>query len=407
MPSSYCQTSTCSKDDGSSYAIEYNFKQYYSYKIDVKAFYSSSTIDSKPSINVPTVQLSLFSTLTNLINDKTTVCDAVPSNYYSPGLANSLFLFSPNQDNTYSTGSFNGNPSSMKYVVLTSHLGDYTTYALIKKITINETPPFFLQASSTSITCGSTSPITFTVNKLNEATSGVTTYTWNLGEANGWDYMGSQASPTITTPGNSITLTPRCGEQPKGLSATVTFNGGTFTTNSVPNIIVNPPPITQSSNPTLCSGTQQYSLYGVPCGATVTWSGSDNNIATVSGNGNSANVTQVGNGSFLLTAVVSGLCGSSTNKTFNFSIEVGGPIPIQNVLINSGMVDPNFLCPNTNYSFVIEPTLYQRYEWALPYGWDATNNSGGPSPWVCYDYELDVLTDNSNSGMVGVRSVNE
>jgi len=128
----------------------------------------------------------------------------------------------------------------------------------ISRIVIENIP--IISASATSISCGATTPITFTVS--NGAT-GITGYTWNLGANNGWQYNGSDASPTITTAVNTLTLTPTCGMALSSISATVNTNTGNYNS-TTSTITVTQPTINMSiasasGNYSVCN-TDNYSI---------------------------------------------------------------------------------------------------------------------------------------------------
>ena len=143
----------------------------------------------------------------------------------------------------------------------------------IKKIVITETVPinFTLAPSSTTITCGATTPVTFTVTNGGN-TPGVTGYTWNLGSSNnGWLYNGSAAPAIITTgaTGNSLSLTPVCGSALSSVSATVTANALNYNTNTA-SVTVNQPSLTIFGNSNTCTSSN-YFVSGLPCNTTVAW----------------------------------------------------------------------------------------------------------------------------------------
>lgn len=139
------------------------------------------------------------------------------------------------------------------------------------QIPINRPQGFTVSPANVPISCGSITPITFTVNNLNNVT-GITNHTWNLGAiSNGWLYNGSPAPQTISTgTTNTLTLTPVCGATQSNVSASVTVSGTTC--NASPSIVtLAAPSMSISGNTALCSGSSVYTLNNVPCNATVTW----------------------------------------------------------------------------------------------------------------------------------------
>lgn len=126
---------------------------------------------------------------------------------------------------------------------------------------------FKVSPASVAITCGSTTPVTYTVENVYSA-SGITDYTWNLGSTpNGWIYNGSPAPPSISTnTSNTITLIPVCGFSQSNISATVTVNGISCITNTIV-ISQTQPAMDINGNSFLCSGNESYQLNGVPCNA--------------------------------------------------------------------------------------------------------------------------------------------
>lgn len=80
-----------------------------------------------------------------------------------------------------------------------------------------------------------------------------------------------------------------------------------------------------------CSGSELYTLNGVPPGLSVTWSSSNPSIATISATGNPATVTKVGSGTVTVTGTVSGSCILTSSKTK--TLHIGTP-DMSNVTIS-------------------------------------------------------------------------
>lgn len=82
-------------------------------------------------------------------------------------------------------------------------------------------------------------------------------------------------------------------------------NSGAMTTNTTNvSALVTYPYMSISGADLFCSGTQTYTLNGAPGGATVFWSATPSNIATLTPNGTTVDVTKAGGGAFTLSASV-------------------------------------------------------------------------------------------------------
>lgn len=197
----------------------------------------------------------------------------------------------------------------------------------IRKIRIVETAPatsFTLSPSSVNISCGSTTPITFTATGTNIPSGATVSYSWNLGTtSNGWLYNGNPAPQIISTSTtNTLTLTPVCGATQSSVSATASINSTNYNTNTSA-VSVIAPSLTIQGNSSFCSGTSVYSLVGtIPCNATVTWSASPSGIVSLSPSGGSVTATKVGDGIATLTATVN----ACNNFAVSQPIAVGMPL---------------------------------------------------------------------------------
>jgi hypothetical protein len=277
----------------------------------------------------------------------------------------------------------------------------------IHKITITETAPptntpTFTLPQSTNIGCGSTTPITFTITNV-YSTPGAT-YTWNLGAtSNGWLYNGTPAPQNISTGTSStLTLTPVCGATPQNVSATATVNGTNYSTNTSA-IAITTPYMDISGNGNLCTGSEVYSISGLPCSATVAWSVTPSNIVNLTSSGNNATLTAIGTGEVTLTATITA-CGQTINKVAG--IRVGGPAPVESLTIDG--VDPATatLCHNTESMLTAHPAVIEQnttYEWILPSDW--TSLQTGTNTASTQDYMLSVYP--GTDGGIYVRRLNE
>jgi len=201
----------------------------------------------------------------------------------------------------------------------------------IRKIQIVEIPPagaFSITPGSPSLVCGSTSPLTFTVNNNNNV-SGVTNYTWNFGTVpNGWLLPGGTPAPATYSSGttNTLPLTPVCGATPSNVSVTVTAGGNSYQT-SIVTVSVSNPTLSISGNSSFCTGTSSYSINNLPCNASVSWSASPSGIVSLSCTScSSTTLTKLADGVVTLTATITktNACSSGT-ETKNITVTVGAP----------------------------------------------------------------------------------
>jgi len=186
--------------------------------------------------------------------------------------------------------------------------------------------------TSLQITCGTTSPFTFTVENGDPA---CLSYTWDLqSDNNNWLYNGNPAPRYIPTNTNSITLTPNfCTGAPTNVSVTPKSASSTLNPLTVP-VTLGIPSLNISGADLICT-SQNYTIPGLPCTATVNWSLSDPSVASISVNGNDATVTNIKNGfRVTLTATISNICGA--NQVVSKLIKVGAPIESFNKTFTSG-----------------------------------------------------------------------
>ncbi|HUZ59744.1 MAG TPA: trypsin-like peptidase domain-containing protein [Hanamia sp.] len=82
-------------------------------------------------------------------------------------------------------------------------------------------------------------------------------------------------------------------------------NSGAMTTNTTNvSALITYPYMSISGADLFCSGTQTYTLNGAPGGATIFWSATPSNLATLTPHGTTVDVTKVGGGAFTLAASV-------------------------------------------------------------------------------------------------------
>lgn len=185
---------------------------------------------------------------------------------------------------------------------------------LIRKITIEETPPpFDISAIPPYMSCGSSTPVTFTINNPIGVT-GITGYSWNLGSANNnWLYNGNPAPQNISSSTNTLILTPVCGKVPNSVGGTVTLNGSNINTTNTGNFSYYQPGLSINGNSNICSGSSDYYINGLPCNANVTWS-----LSPASGvvspsclSCNQTTLTRQQSGTVTLTANINNACGQT------------------------------------------------------------------------------------------------
>jgi bacillolysin len=122
---------------------------------------------------------------------------------------------------------------------------------------------------------------------------------------------------------------------------------------------------TSITGPDLFCTNAIYNINNVPTGSSgVTWSSSNNSIVTVVGNGLSAIVTRVSNGSFTLTASFTlppNLCNGT--KTIIKNIEVGNPTSVPITILPA-----NNLCIGSNFTATATIANGTAYSWVAPTG---------------------------------------
>ncbi|MBJ7883036.1 T9SS type A sorting domain-containing protein [Gelidibacter salicanalis] len=182
-------------------------------------------------------------------------------------------------------------------------------------------PSFSLTPNSTTVSCESTSVKNFTVTPSNIPNGATVTYQWNVG--NGWLRNGNPAS-NFTTSTPSVTLTPNAFP-PGNVNVTPVLNGDSYPTLTSAVSLGSFNPVYQISGVNGFCTTATYTVNNLLSGTSVTsWSVSNNNIATISSNGNQATLTAVGSGLVSISANITNSCGQS--KPFHkINIVVGNP----------------------------------------------------------------------------------
>lgn len=314
---------------GSEYQISYTFKAGYKYDITVNAACINS---SGSNANLRLYPNDIAAPISKECNG--------PGNVDPNGSGVSKSIIGGTTFQNY-TFSWSGFSSQQRYLRVSAipPIGSNNQYMLIRKITITETAPppptavFTLSPSNLDVPCGSTTAQTFAITNVNN-TSGVTSYQWNLGANNGWLYNGNAAPSTITISDpntKTLTLTPAsCTSVLSNVSATAFIGTNSYNTNTA-TVNITAPAANISGPNELCVGTNStYTISGIPCNASVTWSALKSgviDINPVSGsidpaNGTQTVVTGLSSDNVILRATVTTSCG-----TYEYSkgIAVLGP----------------------------------------------------------------------------------
>lgn len=366
---------------GTEYKLAFNFKQGYSYSIKINAWCSTPTF--------PEPNSKMRVDFSSASNGGGSFCNGVESFNTTSSLTNNNNLqLNPGaySDITFQYSSL---PSAQGYLFIGSFLpyinGTATSYILIKKITITETPPaasFSISSSLSSITCGAITPITFTVNN-GASTPGITGYTWNLGAIpNGWLYNGSPAPATILITSATLSplnLTPDCGKILSNVSASVTANGNNYNTSNSAGVSITQPTYTITGNSSWCTGSTNYTLNGLVCNSSLAWTPPASSLGSLSSLTTSPTTLTYGgtSGNLTLTANVTS-CGVTTPVTL--PVHVGAYTSSDYVL--SGNNESVYYCTNQTISFGVSGlsgvagATGSNYSWTLPTGWTMVYNGG-------------------------------
>ena len=356
---------------GTAYVVNYSFTPGIKYDISITAI-------GRPEMLLKT---SVVPNFTQFVTNSTTVCvsDNNAYSYQTAGYGQSSNPTSTTSA-TYAIPQFTitGNTGYPYLIIWAS--GGRSNVAIdvlyISKIVITPTLPasFNITPITTALTCGSTTPVTFTVNN-GANTPGITGYTWNLGSAsNGWLFNSSAAPQTISTgTANTLTLTPVCGAVQSNVSATVAANSNNYPTTNAASVSITQPSMSVSGSASFCASTSNYSVVGLPCNATVAW-----DISPASGIGSifpttgpSTTITKVADGNVTLTANVTS-CGATTPVTL--PVHVGAYTSSDYTL--SGNNGSTYYCTNQTISFGVSGGSATNHVWTVPSGWSTVYNGG-------------------------------
>lgn len=363
-----------SQNQGTEYRITANFKAGSSYKITINA---ARIMFSQMGPNVLLrLDMNNGGSGNNVSCNGTGIIDANASG----NLKQSLPITKSTFDNyVFNYGALSAARPYLMVAAIPPSSSVYQTI-LIRKITIEEssptTPPaysFALASSPTAISCGSTTPVTFTATGSNVPSGATVTYNWNLGANNGWEYNGSTAPSTISTgAANTITLTPACGSTLSNVSATATVNGTATNTNASA-VSITQPSYTISGSSSLCSGNANYIINGLVCNSSIAWTAPPANLGSLSTLTASPTTLTYGGtpGNFTLTANVTS-CGIAQQVTLPVRV---GPNTSSDYTL-SGNNGSMYWCPNQTISFSVSGTGASNFNWTLPTGWTMNYNGG-------------------------------
>lgn len=304
------------------------------------------------------------------------------------------FNISPSGDNiTFSfIGRFGDNNSEQGFTVHYINLNGVltawdVTYTKIKSL-LTANPFSQIYPSPTSITAPSCQTNSYNISFPNVQYGNiwenpaigygtVTNYEYQL--PNGWSLGGATSNGSNwIAGGNSVTITSDLSTGDGGAikirpvnttcAAGLVPGQQTIVTISRPSTSLS---ISGSSN--LCSGSNTYTVSGVPAGATVTWTANNPNAGTITPAGNSCTVTKMGNGILTLTvtAIVDGTCtAGTTTKTIRIGYNY----------INASVLGETTVYPNAGYSHMLLTNPYDltisNIVWRVPSGWTIVNGQG-------------------------------
>lgn len=371
-----CNIFNGSQNNGTEYRTTVNFKQGYAYTITINAARIMSTQQGGNAL----LRLDLNSGGSggNIQCNGTGFIDASGSG----NLKQSLQIGS----NTFTDYVYNYAPlaAQQTYLMVAAipPAGSVYQTILIRKITITETPPaasFSISSSTSSLACGATTPVTFTVNNVNN-TPGITSYTWNIGATpNGWIYNGSPAPASIPITSTSLSplvLTPDCGKALSSVSATVTANAVNYNTSNSSTVSISQPTYSITGASSLCSGNTNYTLNGLVCNSSIAWTPPSASLGSLSTLTASPTTLTYGgtSGNFTLTANVTS-CGVTTPVTLPVHV---GAYTSSDYTMSGGnsTTQPLYWCPNQTYGFSVSPNNSSNYVWTIPTGWTSTYNGG-------------------------------
>lgn len=206
---------------------------------------------------------------------------------------------------------------------------------------------------------------------------GATSYTWNL--PSGW--TGSSTTNSIATIVGSLNGTV-------SVHANNGCGSGNSTLLAVTASDIPAQPSAISGNSSVCNGTTQNYFVTSVAGVSYAWSATS---GTVTGSGNSIDITWNATGTQTITVVPSNSCGTGIAITKTVTVNSGTS------LIQPGTISGNMnICEGVAEAYSISAVAgATSYTWVLPVGW--SGSSTGTSI---------TITPNGNSGNISVAANN-
>ena len=245
----------------------------------------------------------------------------VPSSQWSGSIDESTY-------NTYITvpldANFFNTSGGILFIKYTSS-GNIEYYSCRFSIIKDELPTFEINPSSTSVSCGSTSPKTFSVTNVYNS-PGSLEYHWNVG--NGWKRNGSIVH-TFTTTTNNIDLEPY-QFPPSNVSVTPYLDGVAYNTLTS---VVHLSEFTTTNDilgqDAICSSGNYQLENSLPNDYNVEWSIDNPFLASLVVNGQTVTIQAINNqnGPLVLSAKITNSCNQFV--TITKTIYIGAPdVPV-------------------------------------------------------------------------------
>lgn len=298
---------------GTAYAIKFPIKDGYTYNIQIQAWRPDD-----PATSAARIDFSLLNALPDPNTSDPVDCGPLDENHWATLASQPVAgTYLDTSKTIRNLGNFTANQAYTYLTVLGWMPPSGTsiaTTAFIRKIIITEiAPAYSLSPGNITKACGTALTQTFTITDVHNSGK-VTSYTWNLGSANnGWKNNGQAALQTITTTTPSLTLTADDCVTPTNVSATVTRNTGSYTTNTA--VVTATDPTPSLSETAQSCGSATFTLSNAGCGALISWSLSPASAGTLSATtGPTTTITTAGGWeqSATLTASVVSSCGNAT-----------------------------------------------------------------------------------------------
>lgn len=205
------------------FVINYNFIPGNKYDIAITALGNNATL----------LKTSVVPNFNQFNTNSTTACTADNYAYsYSTAGVGQFSQATTTTSAVYNVPQFTMTGSTVyPYLIIwaTGGLSNLTLDVLnISKIVITQTAvsaPATISSSPTSVSCGFSTPVTFTINP--GSTTNISGYTWTLPANNNWIHNGAPAPTTITTAAgvNYITLTNNNNVLPSSVTGTILVGG--------------------------------------------------------------------------------------------------------------------------------------------------------------------------------------